>query len=61
MGSSVVHLTGLSQAVDTTESKSVCMGSKPAKDEIASDYQSQNLFLLDCAGLKPANDNIFIL
>jgi hypothetical protein len=27
-------LTALSQAVDVTESKSVCVGSKPAKDEI---------------------------
>jgi hypothetical protein len=29
-----VNHTGLSRAVDTTESKSVCVGSKPAKDEI---------------------------
>jgi hypothetical protein len=34
MNSLEVHLTGLSQAVDATESKSVCVGSKPAKDEI---------------------------
>jgi hypothetical protein len=37
----------------------VFVGSKPAKDEITSDYQSQNLFLLDFAGLKPANDEIY--
>jgi hypothetical protein len=35
------------------------VGSKPAKDEIASDYQSQNLYLLNFAGLKPANDEIY--
>jgi hypothetical protein len=35
MDSLEAHLTGLSQAVDTTESKSVCVGSKPAKDEFA--------------------------
>ena len=35
MSSLEVHLTGLSQAVDATESKSVCVGSKPAKDKIA--------------------------
>jgi hypothetical protein len=58
MDSLGAHLTGLSQAVNTTESKSVCVGSKPVKDEIASDHQSQNLFLLECAGLKPANDKI---
>ena len=34
MGPLEVPLTGLSQAVDMTESKSVCVGSKPAKDEI---------------------------
>jgi hypothetical protein len=34
MGSLQVNLTGLSQAVDITGSKSVCVGSKPAKDEI---------------------------
>ena len=46
MNSLGAHLTGLSQAVNATESKSVCAGSKPVKDEIASDHQSQNLFLL---------------
>ena len=60
MGSLGAHLTGLSQAVNTTESKSVCAGSKLVKDEIASDHQSQNLFLLHCAGFKPASDSIFI-
>jgi hypothetical protein len=35
MGSLGAHSTGISQAVDTTEYKSVCVGSKPAKDEFA--------------------------
>jgi hypothetical protein len=34
MGPLEVHLTGLSQAVDMTESKFVCVGSKPAKNKI---------------------------
>jgi len=35
MSSLELHLTGLSQAVDAMESKSVCVGSKPTKDQIA--------------------------